>query len=538
MSKIKTAMILVGGEGNRLAEIFPGQPTSLVPIFGKPYLSWLLEDLKNWGLEKVLLLTSKKTELFKSFILQGVELGLQVQIIAEEKPLGAVGAVKSAIHHVPDSQSEFLVMYGKLFADVDMNSFLNESNSKNISWQLQVNSKDVGVFRIHKTTLQNIPANQVVTFEKDWKDSPLLLKRKQAGVVLDLSFAKDYSVLNANKVLQAAKQESEFLPALLMTMLHRGQIFVTDDMVAECLHMLPDLLQFQKLKNEDLSSLRRLKTTDLVFVSGLSVDQIFKLAGQTAATLIQVGEQNYDASLLDYVLSERKLRSALMSLKTYWESLQLSQKTMGVKARRPALFLDRDGVVVEWVDYLKDPQQVRLQSEVVELIRQANRANWWVVIVSNQSGLGRNYFTWDQCDAVHFEMMRQLAEQKVWVDRVLMAPYYSDSNQAEFLYGKSWRKPRPGMMNQACEELSIDRSRSIMIGDNVSDMMAGAVAQIKNLCLLESPRVAAASAEALSQKDIENWRSWPLNSRTEYGLEIPRCAHVGELDKKIGSLIK
>ncbi len=538
MSKIKTAMILVGGEGNRLAEIFPGQPTSLVPIFGKPYLSWLLEELKTWGLEKVLLLTSKKTELFKSFILQGVELGLQVQIIAEEKPLGAVGAVKSAIHHVPDSQSEFLVMYGKLFVAVDMNSFLHETNSENISWQLQVNSKDVGVFRIHKTTLQDVPANQVVTFEKDWKDSPLLHKRKQTGVVLDLSFAKDYSVLNANKVLQAAKQESEFLPPLLMSLMHRGQIFVTDDMVAECLQMLPDLLQFQKLKNEDLSSLRQLKTTDLVFVSGLSVDQIFKLAGQTAATLIQVGEQNYDASLLDYVLSERKLRSALMSLKTYWESLQLSQKTMGTKARRPALFLDRDGVVIEWVDYLKDPQQVRMQSEVVELIRQANHANWWVVIVSNQSGLGRNYFTWDQCEAVHFEMMRQLAEQKVWVDRVLMAPYYGDSNQAEFLYGKSWRKPRPGMMNQACEELSIDRSRSIMIGDNVSDMMAGAVAQIKNLCLLESPRVAAASAEVLSQKDIESWRSWPLNSRTEYGLEIPRCAHISELEKKIRPLIK
>jgi hypothetical protein len=297
----------------------------------KPYLSWLLEELKTWGLEKVLLLTSKKTELFKSFILQGVELGLQVQIIAEEKPLGAVGAVKSAIHHVPDSQSEFLVMYGKLFVAVDMNSFLHETNSENISWQLQVNSKDVGVFRIHKTTLQDVPANQVVTFEKDWKDSPLLHKRKQTGVVLDLSFAKDYSVLNANKVLQAAKQESEFLPPLLMSLMHRGQIFVTDDMVAECLQMLPDLLQFQKLKNEDLSSLRQLKTTDLVFVSGLSVDQIFKLAGQTAATLIQVGEQNYDASLLDYVLSERKLRSALMSLKNLLGVVAIVTKNNGNK---------------------------------------------------------------------------------------------------------------------------------------------------------------------------------------------------------------
>jgi histidinol-phosphate phosphatase family protein len=238
--------------------------------------------------------------------------------------------------------------------------------------------------------------------------------------------------------------------------------------------------------------------------------------------------------------------------------------------RRPCLFLDRDGVVIEWMDYPSQASQVKVQPMVVELIRTAQKNGWWVAIVSNQSGLGRGYFSWEQYECVHQEMLRQLAQEKVWVDQIKMAPFYRATTEFEFMTGKGLRKPRPGMIHQVCLDLNVDRTRSIMIGDNVTDMMAGAVAQIQHLCLLQVDRsssklnlnekstgssgpaesTGSASSAVVAQdenpkgsgkeafaEDIKAWREWPLNNRTKYGLAVPICKDIKDLGSMMAPLI-
>jgi D-glycero-D-manno-heptose 1,7-bisphosphate phosphatase len=93
----------------------------------------------------------------------------------------------------------------------------------------------------------------------------------------------------------------------------------------------------------------------------------------------------------------------------------------------PAIFLDRDGVVIDFVDYISNPSDVRVNRPIVELIRVANQRSWRVVVVTNQSGLGRGYFELDDYFKVDAEMKRQLTESGVYLDQVLFAPYIQNA---------------------------------------------------------------------------------------------------------------
>lgn len=152
----------------------------------------------------------------------------------------------------------------------------------------------------------------------------------------------------------------------------------------------------------------------------------------------------------------------------------------------PGLFLDRDGVVVDLVDHLCDPKQVRIRDGIVDLLKRAHALKYKVVLITNQSGLGRGRFEWKDFDAVQAEMLRQLAAQGVWINDVEMSPYFADSN---FLWAKLFpykRKPAAGMLQRLCQRHGIDPKRSTLIGDRKGDLEAGHAVGIPNLFLIES----------------------------------------------------
>lgn len=140
--------------------------------------------------------------------------------------------------------------------------------------------------------------------------------------------------------------------------------------------------------------------------------------------------------------------------------------------RRPALFLDRDGVVVVEQDYLSRPEDVVLLRGAAETIAAANRAGWAVVMVTNQSGVGRGYFGWAAFAAVQTELLRQLAAHDAHIDLVLACPFHAEAREPYRHDDHPWRKPRPGMLHAALSALPIDPGRSWMVGDHVSDVIA------------------------------------------------------------------
>jgi D-glycero-D-manno-heptose 1,7-bisphosphate phosphatase len=135
---------------------------------------------------------------------------------------------------------------------------------------------------------------------------------------------------------------------------------------------------------------------------------------------------------------------------------------------RPAVFTDRDGVVMADSGYPSSPSDVAVFPEAAVAIARLNAMDVPVVLVSNQSGVGRGYFGWPVAMAVDDELARRLAGAGASIDLSLYAGEAPDTAGRRSLY----RKPAPGLLNLAARLFRLDLGRSVMIGDRRSDLEA------------------------------------------------------------------
>lgn len=137
-----------------------------------------------------------------------------------------------------------------------------------------------------------------------------------------------------------------------------------------------------------------------------------------------------------------------------------------------ALFLDRDGVIVEEVNYLHRVEDLQLIPGAAAAISRANARSIPVVIVTNQSGVGRGYYDWAAFAALQNELLKRLGEDGATVNMVLACGYHKDAAPPYRSDNHPWRKPRPGMLQSAAETLGFDLARSWLVGDSHSDIDA------------------------------------------------------------------
>ena len=130
-------------------------------------------------------------------------------------------------------------------------------------------------------------------------------------------------------------------------------------------------------------------------------------------------------------------------------------------ALSPAVFFDRDGTIMEDTHYCSDPNDVRIFPGVPEALRRLKSRGFKVIIITNQSGIGRGLFTLDQYRAVETEVLQQLG------DDLIDATYYCPDVPGQ---ESNCRKPAPGMVLKAERDHSIDLSRSFLIGDKEIDV--------------------------------------------------------------------
>ena len=136
----------------------------------------------------------------------------------------------------------------------------------------------------------------------------------------------------------------------------------------------------------------------------------------------------------------------------------------------PAVFIDRDGTIMEDTDYCSDPKDVRIFPGVLEALRRLKSEGFKIVVVTNQSGIGRGLFTLDQYRAVEAEVLRQLG------DGLVDATYYCPDAPEQH---SECRKPAPGMVVKATRDHQIDLSRSFLIGDKEIDVECGRNAGVR-----------------------------------------------------------
>jgi histidinol-phosphate phosphatase family protein len=145
-------------------------------------------------------------------------------------------------------------------------------------------------------------------------------------------------------------------------------------------------------------------------------------------------------------------------------------------SERRAVFLDRDGTLMVDTSYPKDPDEVRLLPHAVAALHRLQQAQFHLVVVSNQSGVGRGLITPSQALAVHDRFINRFAEQGIHLKGVYYCPHAPEA-------GCECRKPAPGMILQAAHELNLDLARSFMVGDKPSDVEAGLRAGCRSLLL-------------------------------------------------------
>lgn len=141
-------------------------------------------------------------------------------------------------------------------------------------------------------------------------------------------------------------------------------------------------------------------------------------------------------------------------------------------AERPAVFFDRDGTLIREVNYCGDPSQVHAVEGAAKALLKLQQAGFALVIVTNQSGIGRGYFTREDFESVQEEVLWQLKPAEI------LATYYDDSTPA---LPSDRRKPSPKMVLEAAQEHGLDLSRSFFVGDKDADIECGKRAGVRTI---------------------------------------------------------
>ena len=144
-----------------------------------------------------------------------------------------------------------------------------------------------------------------------------------------------------------------------------------------------------------------------------------------------------------------------------------------------AIFLDRDGVINEEVNYLSDPGDFKFIKGSIEALKILKNKGFLLFIITNQAGIARGYFTKKVLDSIHEKMNNILKHHEITLDDIFYCPHHPD-----FTGECECRKPKPGMIFKAKEKFKINLHESYIVGDTINDIKAGRNAKCKTVLVL------------------------------------------------------
>ena len=204
-----------------------------------------------------------------------------------------------------------------------------------------------------------------------------------------------------------------------------------------------------------------------------------------------------------------------------------------------AVFLDRDGTIIEDPGYLNDPSQVKLLADSAGALVALKQMGYKLIVVSNQSAVARGIITEKVLDDIHLRMKELLAEKGAYVDNIYYCPYHPDGAIEKYRRESDLRKPNPGMLTKAAGQMDIDLSQSWMVGNAYSDVTAGRRAGCKTILInpptgYKHPRpgdvkpdyqvVNLKEGVNIIKKDIYAAKSQPAETTPQIDMPIPEDA--------------
>lgn len=549
-----TAFVLVGGLGTRLQKVLHGIPKPLAPVGKQAFLDHLLRKLQAEGFKRVALLAGHQGEQFAKYLKRGREFNLDIELYIEDQPLGSAGALAFAATQLRDFES-VTVINGDTWFTGGLQKLrqvtVNEQSPCALGLVFQQKADRYGLVElgpdnqvrafqgkragssgwinagfmvIHKSLLIKIPLNSFCSLEVDiYPKLNNIQGIKLEGNFVDIGIPEDYAQFTVDQLYRELNQTLPWALPLISSWLHHGFI-VTNEIALQG--------YFQKCGFDNVTvapelspgTVRGLSERDLCVTRFPSAERAAELSRNTCAGLFWIdGPSGLPKGLGDVMITNPELERGQPILRETLEQLRdlrwYYAKTS--QTPRPCLFMDRDGTIIEFIDYLDQPDHVKLKPEAVEIIRSAHQNGWAVVCVTNQSGLGRAKYDWHVYLSVQKRMLQLLAEQGVYLDNCIEAPYFSDAISAKWHAHPSLRKPRSGMLMSAARRWGYDVSRSIMVGDALVDLQAGTTAGVARVVYVGE-----------KEDDLKAYQEWVRH----YPAPHPKLHHDSQM-KIVRSLI-
>jgi len=157
---------------------------------------------------------------------------------------------------------------------------------------------------------------------------------------------------------------------------------------------------------------------------------------------------------------------------------------LGHVVSRPAVFMDRDGTLTAEVGYVNHPRRLRLLPRAAQAVRRLNEAGIAAVVVTNQAGIARGYFSEEVLQAVHAALVAQLKDEGAHLDGIYVCTHHPTEGAPPYRLDCDCRKPRPGLIHRAAADLGLALRRSVLVGDKASDLLAARAAGAAGVLVL------------------------------------------------------
>ena len=405
-------VLMAGGRGTRISELFPDIPKPLIPIQGTPVLEREICSLRDQGFTDIILTIGYMAEKIKSYFGDGSKWGVKIEYFVEDKPLGNAGAL-----FFLDMKEDFLLLNADAVFDVDFNRMV------------EFHKQHGGL-----VTLFTHPNSHPY-------DSGLIIAGEDGKVEKWLAKEDERPLYYKNRV-------------------NAG------------LHVInPKALQLSGVNKEEI---------------GKEIDEKVKkvdLDRQILKPLCGTGTMFcYDSP--EYV-KDMGTPERFHQVEEDFKKGVVQAKNLANKQK--AIFLDRDGTINKYVGFLRKEEEFELLPGVADAIKKINKSGYLAVVVTNQPVIARGEVTYSQLENIHNKMETLLGKEGAYLDGIYFCPHHPHSGYEgevkELKIDCDCRKPKPGMLLKAAEDLNIDLSQSYMVGDGENDIKAGKAAGCKTVLL-------------------------------------------------------
>jgi D-glycero-D-manno-heptose 1,7-bisphosphate phosphatase len=208
-------------------------------------------------------------------------------------------------------------------------------------------------------------------------------------------------------------------------------------------------------------------------------------------------------------------------------------KGSGIHSGRAGVFLDRDGTLLEEAGYISHIDRAKLFPWTAEALRKLNSAGLPVVVVTNQSGVGRGYFSEDLVTKVHRKIQQELAEQGAYIDAFYYCPHHPTAAIKAYRKECRCRKPGVGMLEEAAQRFEINPRASYVVGDSYRDMQLGFNAGARTILLMTG------DGRGEYEHHRREWPSMPdlISENLLDAVELILQELVGSKDTRASSLL-